>query len=228
MLSLPRSKQPYLRYGCRFDKRMGRDRVFLKALCDMGAHQEVFVSYGNTYWDHADDWDKQQEQLQQKQTRASKRSQRQQQARSPAQQQQSLLEKQQMLHYPAMALHEAMQHRIGLLNQQHVQPLAAQQQVCCNVHQPDYSNSLQLGPAGIGNLQLASYVAQRSLLRQAAQQAMATAPFTVHAVPHMLHQQADDPDGLDGSQHSSQQSCSSTTMCRRSPRFQGLEQQQQQ
>jgi hypothetical protein len=34
----------------RFDRRYGRDRVFLKARWDLARGQEVFVSYGNGYW----------------------------------------------------------------------------------------------------------------------------------------------------------------------------------
>ncbi|WIA41192.1 hypothetical protein OEZ86_004807 [Tetradesmus obliquus] len=32
----------------RFDRKLGRDRVFLKASRDLDAYEEVFVSYGNT------------------------------------------------------------------------------------------------------------------------------------------------------------------------------------
>jgi hypothetical protein len=40
---------------CRYDYRRGRDRVFLKATCDIPAGAEVLVSYGTTYWDWHDD-----------------------------------------------------------------------------------------------------------------------------------------------------------------------------
>jgi len=35
---------------CRFDYKLGRDRVFIKACRDLTAGEEVFVSYGSTYW----------------------------------------------------------------------------------------------------------------------------------------------------------------------------------
>lgn len=34
----------------RFDGKLGRDRVYLKAVCDLPPSTEVFVSYGNDYW----------------------------------------------------------------------------------------------------------------------------------------------------------------------------------
>lgn len=45
----------HARLSHRYDYRRGRDRVFLKAVCDIPAGCEVLVGYGSTYWDWHDD-----------------------------------------------------------------------------------------------------------------------------------------------------------------------------
>uniref|UniRef100_A0A383WPZ8 SET domain-containing protein n=1 Tax=Tetradesmus obliquus TaxID=3088 RepID=A0A383WPZ8_TETOB len=217
----------------RFDRKLGRDRVFLKASRDLDAYEEVFVSYGNTYWQTS----KQRPQLADAQAAwdgTGTQEQEQQLRRSPRQRELRRLSVQQEATSCALQQQDLRQQQQQDLRQQQQQQ--QQQEVGSQQNSGDSSNTMQQAASAPGaRQQRQRALSKRAVMQQTHQgndQPQCTSSQQVRqqqqqqALPaQRAHAQQQQQAALEGSQESTD----TQVVWRRSSRVRGrLESQQQQ